>query len=81
MNRSLESFINVHGENCLYYSYELDDNDMFLDYYTQMEYDVYKLAYDAQQAIIDRLMLEYCSNEMTEQQWKEYENSVAVVST
>lgn len=34
--------------------------------------EVAKAAWDSQQAKIDRLMLEYCPDEMTEQQKKEW---------
>jgi hypothetical protein len=37
--------------------------------------DIAKRAWDHQQAKIDLLMLEYCPNEMTEDQVKEYCNS------
>ena len=41
--------------------------------------EVAKRAWDEQQAKIDMLMLEYCSNEMTEDQIKEFENNQSEV--
>lgn len=37
-------------------------------------------VYDSQQAIIDEIMLEYCPDEMSEEQWGEYEKSQQVLS-
>lgn len=51
------------------------ESDMYLDGYVQTEYNAFKAAFNSQQAIIDRLMLEYCPKEMTQLQMSEWENS------
>lgn len=38
-------------------------------------------VYDSQRAIIDEIMLEHCPDEMSEEQWAEYEKSQQVLAT
>lgn len=47
---------------------------------TSYAWDAWCAAYDMQQAEIDRLMLEYCPEEMISQQIKDWENSQKRVS-
>lgn len=49
--------------------------DTYTDNHIRHEYNAFKAAFNSQQAIIDRLMLEYCPKEMTQLQMSEWENS------
>lgn len=66
------------------YSKQADLNHFFSFVREGMTQDEIKAlltrVYDSQQAKIDELMLEYCPDEMSEDQWAEYEKSQQVLT-
>lgn len=72
---AFEEFYNSYLNNKDLFKSRVIEHDLYLNQQLNIQYAMFRAAFNSQQAIIDRLMLEYCPKEMTQLQMSEWENS------